>query len=179
VTQIVGPTGHYDVAVMLVDAISIALAATPSSGPVNRACVVPGSIAWDECDCGMLAISPRRWVLSDDFPQGEFGGLYRATPCELPIYVGELVIQVIRCAPTPQGASISVPCAQMQPVARQVVSDAWVALTATTDLLCTLKKNDQIIDFVFEDQTAEGPSGGCTGTEITVRVGLYRWAGGE
>lgn len=171
-----GATGFYDVANVLIENVGVALADS-AGGQVERACVVPGEIAWDGCNCGLLAISVRNWTLTDDFPQSSaaFGAnATRATPCNLPWLVGELHIQVVRCAPIPDGNALSVPCAALDEAARILISDAYVTLTETVSTLCELRESDQIIDYVLSNQETLGPAGDCVGTELTVQVGLVR-----
>lgn len=175
--QLRGPTGFYDVAQLLVDGVEAALA-TSLGGPVERACVVPGDIVWDGCNCGLLAVSVTRWFLTDDFPETSSGfgatSSVRVTPCDLPWLVGELHVQVIRCAPIPERGAIDVPCPDLDTAARVLVSDAYVTVTEAVSTLCELRESDQIVDYVVGDQETRGPAGDCVGTDLTVQVGLVR-----
>lgn len=172
--QFIGPRAHYQVGHVLLDALETDLAAS-LGGPVQRASMVPGEIAWDECDCGLLAISARRWWLSDDFPEGQFAqSIIRSSPCNLPWLVGELRVQVIRCAPNPEGNMISVPPADLDAAAEILISDAHVVINTTTETLCDLKETDQIIDYTIGEVDTQGPNGGCVGSELIVFVAVYR-----
>lgn len=162
----------YDVASILVSGISDALAGTMEGQP-NRACVVPGAIAWDQCDCGQLAISASRWFYSENFPT-ETGPGTQSTPCMMPYLVGELVIQLVRCMPSPEGRDLFVPCAKLSNSARILIEDAYVVLETTRQTLCELRSDDIIVDFTFSEQTTVGPEGGCGGTELRVLVGILR-----
>lgn len=171
-----GPAGFYEVANVLVTNVAAVLADS-AGGAVERACVVPGDIAWDGCNCGLLAVSVRGWSLTDDFPESSaaFGAnSVRTTPCDLPWLVGELRIQVIRCAPMPNGNALSVPCPELDEAARILISDAYVTLTEVVSTLCELRESDQIIDYVLGSQETVGPAGDCVGTELTAQVGLVR-----
>lgn len=171
-----GPAAFYDVGNVLLANLETVLADS-SGGAVDRACLVPGEIAWDGCNCGLLAISVRNWFLTDSFPETSlaFGAnAARGTPCDLPWLVGDLVIQVIRCAPTPDGNAISVPCPELDESARVLISDAYVTLTETVSTLCELRESDQIIDYIVGSQATVGPAGGCVGSELTAQVGLVR-----
>lgn len=171
-----GPSGFYDVANVLLTAIEEVLAAS-TGGAVERACVVPGDIVWDACNCGLLAISVRRWFLTDNFPETSqsFGGNnVRSTPCDLPWLVGELRIQVIRCAPIPEGNAISVPCPELDEAARILLSDAYVTITETVATLCAMREDNEIIDYVVGQQDTLGPAGDCVGSELIAHVGLMR-----
>lgn len=171
-----GPSGFYDVANVLVTELEAALAGS-DGGAVERACVVPGEIVWDACNCGLLAVSVRRWFLTDSFPEtsAAFGAnVIRATPCDLPWLVGELRVQVVRCAPIPDGNALSVPCPELDETARILLSDAYVTLTETVATLCELRETDQIIDYVLGDQETLGPAGDCVGSELVAQVALMR-----
>lgn len=175
--QIRGPVGFYTVAQTLVTNLEVALAAS-LGGPVQRACVVPGDIVWDGCNCGLLAVSVTRWYLTDDFPESSSGfgasADARTTPCDLPWLVGEFHVQVVRCAPIPEGNAISVPCPALDAAAQVLLADAYVALTETVSTLCELRESDQIIDYVLGSQETRGPSGDCVGSDLTAQVGLMR-----
>lgn len=174
--QLRGPTGFYDVASLLVTNVAAELV-TSLGGAVQRACVVPGEIVWDACNCGLLAVSVRRWFLTDNFPESStsFGGnTVRSTPCDLPWLVGELNVQVIRCAPIPEGQAISVPCPELDAAAQVLLSDAYVTLTETVATLCELRETNQIIDYVVGGQETLGPAGDCVGSEVVAQVALMR-----
>jgi hypothetical protein len=176
VAQYRGPLGFYDVGNVLLANVEAVLADS-IGGAVERACLVPGEIAWDGCNCGLLAISVRNWFLTDNFPEtsAAFGAnAIRATPCDLPWLVGELRIQVVRCAPIPDGNALSVPCPELDEAARILVSDAYVTLTETVSTLCELRESDQIIDYVLGTQETNGPAGDCVGSELIAQVALVR-----
>jgi hypothetical protein len=177
VAQLRGPTAFYDIGQLLIANIAAELADS-LGGPVQRACVVPGEIVWDGCNCGLLAISVRRWFLTDDFPEGSIGfgesTTTRATPCDLPWLVAELRLQVVRCAPIPDGQALSVPCPELAATAQILLSDAYVLLTETVRTLCELREADQIIDYVVGAEETQGPAGDCVGVELVAQVGLMR-----
>jgi hypothetical protein len=162
----------FDVASALVSGISDALVGSLGGVP-NRACVVPGAIAWDECDCGQLAVSASRWFLSENFPL-ETGPGTQSTPCMMPYLVGEFIIQLIRCMPSPQGRDTFVPCAKLSAAARILIEDAFIVLTSTTSILCELRRDDIIVDFTLGEQSTVGPEGGCGGTELRASVAIVR-----
>ena len=61
--MISGPGKWYTVAETLRQAVHTELTTTP-----QRSGVVPGQIAWDECDCGLLAVSVAQIYLTETFP---------------------------------------------------------------------------------------------------------------
>jgi hypothetical protein len=162
----------HDISSVLVSGIYAALAGTTGGQP-DRACVVPGAIAWDQCDCGQLAVSSSRWFYSENFPQ-ETGPGTQSTPCMMPYLVGEVVIQLIRCMPSPQGRNLFVPCDELSRAARTLTEDAYVVLETTRTLLCELKSDDVIVDFTFGEETSVGPEGGCGGVELRAFIGVLR-----
>lgn len=170
-----GPLAFHQLAQLLVTNVEAVLAAS-LGGPVDRACVVPGEVAWDGCDCGMLAVAIRRWGLSDDFPQNGIGeGTQRATPCDAPWLVAELRIQVVRCAPSPDGtALLTVPCSDLDAAAEVLTSDAYITLTEVISTLCELRADEQILDYVLGTQETIGPAGGCVGSELVAFVAVDR-----
>lgn len=159
---------------LLATEISAAVATT-LGGELNRVCVVPGAIAWDECDCGALYVSVNKWFLSETFPLNAQGADPRTTPCELPWLVGDITIQIMRCAPQPEGrTSIAPACAALENAARITAVDAYTVLTTTLSVLCGLKEDDIIIDFSLGEQTASGPEGACVGSELHAFVAVPR-----
>lgn len=175
--QLRGPSGFYTIAANLSSNISTALADS-MGGDVARACVVPGEIVWDDCSCGLLAISVRNWNLTDEFPDASAGfganSTTRTSPCDLPWLVGEFQIQIVRCSPTPQGKEISVPCASLDAAAQILYSDAYVTLTETVSTLCEYRETDQIIDYLIGGQDTVGPEADCVGSSLTATVALMR-----
>lgn len=172
-TQLRGELAVHEVAGLVVEAVRTALAASPGGEP-QRACVVPGDVAWDECGCGLLAVSPQRFFLSDDFPAGALGSSPRTSRCDPPWLVSELLVTVLRCAPTPHGAAVAPSCDQLDGVAAVTLADAYLTITATADVLCELRADERIVDFTLGEQVTRGPEGGCVGSELRAYVGLYR-----
>lgn len=176
-TIVIIPAGReltfYAVPNLILDAVEEALATT-IGGAVNRACVVPGAIAWDDCECGALYVSVNRWFLSDTFPATQSAD-QRTGPCELAYLVGEIVIQVMRCAPTASGRTVTSPtCAQLDEAAKIMAVDAYTTLTTTLALLCGMKRDNLIIDFSLGEQSASGPEGMCVGSELRAFVAVMR-----
>lgn len=162
--MITGPTKWNQVAVLVRDAAYAGLTTKPA-----RSSVVPGAIAWDECDCGVLAVSLNQVFPSDLFPQPYID---RTNPCGAAWQVGEFVVQIIRCAPSPDGQSLAPTVAELETVALLVQTDTSELLTAVQGLLCTLYGDGSIVDFLVNPVTAQGPAGGCVGNELRFFIGL-------
>ena len=165
--MITGPLKWYTVAAALETAVYAELTTKP-----DRHSVVPGAIAWDECDCGLLAVSVAQIFLSNQFPDQV------AAPagirCDAAWEVGEFVIQVIRCAPNPEGDDLAPTTAALNASAQEVLQDAYEMLKAASETLCSMEDARDISSFMLRPRTAQGPSGGCVGNELRAFVALWR-----
>lgn len=166
-TQLLGPLKWYAVCLDTLQAVQAAL-----TYQVQRAGVVPGMVAWDACDCGMMAVSVVKSWLSDTFPDPEFGVVGN---CTAAWEVSEIVVQIVRCAPSDMDAVTPYPPSPALDTAAQVMAtDAFDVLSSVAAMLCQLKDSDQISDYVIGEQVPMGPEGGCVGTELHFTVGLPR-----
>lgn len=166
--MISGSLKWYTVAKMCLDAAQANLTIQ-----VDRATVVPGAIAWDACDCGALYASVGLIYPSENFPEQQTTRDL-ATPCMAPYETGEIIVQIMRCAPQPQGQNSYPDAADEDASAQTVRRDAYEIMQAVAQLLCGLQDQDQIESFIIDTQVAAGPGGGCVGTELRFRVGLDR-----
>lgn len=164
---ITGPLKWYTVA----ETVRLAILADLTTLP-DRSSVVPGAIAWDECDCGLLAVSVARVYLSDSFPTPLTSKA--GTRCDAAWEVGEFVVQLIRCAPNPEGDALAPTTAALDASAQEVLADAYELLRAVSVQLCEMYGDRDIIDFFLSPLTAQGPSGGCVGSELRFLVALAR-----
>lgn len=165
----VGPLKWYEVASGLLAAVESGL-----SESVARACVVPGAIAWDAGDCGMLAVSLAVASPSNDFPATETGSLGNCTPA---LEVAEFVIQVMRCAPgigeaADQLGGLAPACEDLDASAQTTTRDAHEIMLAVIGYLNEIRSNVSIIDYVVGAVQTMGPEGGVVGNEMRCQVGL-------
>jgi len=161
---ITGDLKWYTVASRLEAAVYEALTDEP-----QRHGVVPGAIAWDACDCGMLAVSIAQVYPSEEFPVPQtapFGA------CQAPWEVAEVIVQIIRCAPNPEGQSLYPSTEAQDSSAQQVARDAYETLRAVSLELCDMNETRDIADYLIRPQVAQGPQGGCVGTELRALVSL-------
>lgn len=165
--MITGPLKWYTVATRIRDAAYVELTVKP-----DRSGVVPGAIAWDECDCGLLAVSLNQIFLSDSFPAQLT--TRAGVRCDAAWDVGEFVVQAVRCAPGPSGQSLAPTVAELDASAQLVQRDAYELLKAVSELLCTMTDASEIVDFLLLPDTAQGPGGGCVGNEVRAFVALPR-----
>lgn len=164
--MISGELKWYTVASTIEQAVYAELTTKPA-----RHSVVPGAIAWDECDCGLLAVSVARVFLTETFPDELSRRIGNA--CDAPWEVAEVVIQVVRCAPNPD--DIDPPTtAELAASAQEVLRDAYQMLKAVSVKLCEMNRDREISDFMVRPLTAQGPSGGCVGNELRAYVALGR-----
>lgn len=164
--MILGPMKWYTVAETLRQAVHAELTIKPT-----RSGVVPGAIAWDECDCGLLAVSVNQIFPSEVFPSL----LVEPTGnCDASLEVGEIVIQIVRCAPSPEGQKLAPSVTELDASAQEVLRDAFELLKATRETLCMMENDRDIMAFLLRPLTAQGPSGSCVGNELRVYVGLRR-----
>lgn len=163
--MISGPLKWYTVAETLRTAVHAQLTTEPA-----RSSVVPGLIAWDECDCGLLAVSVAQIYPTETFPDP----LPRrvGNGCDAPWEAAEIVIQVVRCAPNPDDPLTAPTTAELDESARQVLTDAYEMMYAVSVKLCEMNQAREISDFMMRPLTAQGPSGGCVGNEVRAFVSL-------
>ncbi|MER7841671.1 hypothetical protein ABTY98_38750 [Streptomyces sp. NPDC096040] len=153
-----------------------------------RTCLVPGTVAWDSCDdpCneapaggagGQLSVNVARLFPSTDFPTADRtlpptqarGRLTCATP---PAMAVELVVTLLRCAPTFDEGGCPPPCDALGEAARILHTDMVVVRNALECCLpATGEQRRGRVVFVGEGRTV-GPQGGCVGLEQRVTVAL-------
>jgi hypothetical protein len=158
----------YDIAVRLKDEAERRLRNTLGGVP-SRSCVVPGAIAWDECECGQLSVSIIQAWPSVTFPGDPGSGSQNQGPCAVPYLMAQLTVQVARCAPNPDSSG-SVACSALERGARVVAEDGMAIREAAFCALQFLKDRDD--DFIVRGQVVMGPEGGCMGVEQSVVVGI-------
>jgi len=164
--MITGPLKWHTVASTLEQAVYADLTTKP-----DRHGVVPGAIAWDECDCGILAVSVAQVFLSESFPDQAGRPVGN---CDAPYEVGEFVVQVVRCAPNPEDQLTAPTVAELDASAQEVLRDAYEMLKGASVKLCEMKQDRDISDFLLRPLTAQGPSGGCVGNELRFYASLFR-----
>lgn len=141
-------------------------------GLPDRIVLAPGAIAWDECDCGQLALSMSRAFLSEEFPTPGPTDVF--TPCLLPWLGVEFTIQIVRCAPQPVEGSLAPSVTSLKQSHLQVIDDAYRILNGIHCKLQALLNDDQIVHYRAHEQIVQGPEGACVGSELIALVGLER-----
>lgn len=139
-----------------------------------RSGIVPGLVAWDDCSCGLLATTWAIIMASEVFPQEKIDVTGN---CDAPWEVMEIAVQVIRCAPSPpvtNSKQLAPSVKALSDTARQMDIDATQMTRAVSVLLCRMKEENEIVDFVVNRDSALGPEGGCVGSELRMLVALPR-----
>jgi hypothetical protein len=162
-----GSSKWFDVAKLLDAAVYAELTTKP-----ERHSVVPGAIAWDACDCGMLAVSVGQVYLTDTFPEPMSAVISPA--CTAAFEAAEIVVQLIRCAPNPDGQALWPTTAALEVAAQVMAEDAAETMRAAARELCELQRADQIIDHLIGVVDPRGPEGGCVGVQLGLIVALDR-----
>jgi hypothetical protein len=165
--MISGELKWYLVASRLEQAIYAELSLSPA-----RHGVVPGAIAWDECDCGLLAVSVGTIYPTEQFPNPAQVRVSNA--CDAPWEAAEIVMQIVRCAPNPDDLGNPPAMAELDAAAREVLTDAYEMMRAVSVTLCQMNRDREISDYLMRALTPQGPSGGCVGNELRAVVSLPR-----
>lgn len=169
------PFAGYDIGVHIKECVMDWLEIT-SSGAPDRACVVAGEIAWDDCECGQLTVSMQNAYEASGTTVARSG---TETPgrreCGPPLFVFNYVVTILRCAPT--GTNTAPPtCDELEASARVATEDAWAVrsgvICCLSDAIKTRLPNGtkRYVDFVTGTQTFVGPQGACVGSALPVAV---------
>lgn len=168
-----GPTAFFTVLEQVRDANVVALR-NAGDVPTNVA-IVPGAIAWDNCDqCGLLALASIRQYLSDQFPNEYMGNMAPATSVQGAVLCADLAVQIIRCAPQPQDNQMAPTSAALEVSGKLVIADAYAIMCSTVETLTTLERADDIYGAMVRQQVYIGPAGACVGSELLFTVGVIR-----
>lgn len=164
--MISGELKWYTVASRLEQAIYAELTTKP-----DRHGVVPGAIAWDACDCGLLAVSVGQIYPTEQFPNP---ALVNVGGCDAPWEAAEIIMQVVRCTPTHDDQGNPPTVAELDTSAQEILRDAYRMMRAVSTTLCQMNRDREISDFVMRANTPQGPSGACGGNELRAVVALMR-----
>jgi hypothetical protein len=88
--------------------------------------------------------------------------------CYPPLAV-DLVVGVLRCAPTVNDQGEAPTCEALGESSARVYEDAYAVATG---ILCCLVPDHKLRPFVMGAQRPVGPAGGCAGTETRFTVAL-------
>lgn len=140
-------------------------------GVVERFCrLVPGDIAWDQCDCGMFAQTITAPYPSNTFPTPASD--QPQTECGPLLIVYPVTAELVRCAPTVDDEGTAPTCAELETAARTLECDRQALRLGVTCALTDLRDTDRIIEFTVGEAASTGPQGGCVGVSLTYRIGV-------
>lgn len=162
----VGVTKYYQVA----SAVHAAVAAGLSVA-VQRSAVVPGAIAWDEAPCGSLYVSIGSAYLSDSFPAPAES--VTGFQCDAAWEVVQIIVQVIRCAPLPEGQAIAPTVAEQIAAAQIMATDQAEVMKSISTWICQ-QRGETIVDGIMSTVDPQGPEGDAVGVQATVLVAVPR-----
>jgi hypothetical protein len=141
------------------------------AGYPNRFCpLVPGEIAWDECDCGQLA-----GTINDIFPAGNFPAAANDTPqtkCGPPLIVVSATLSLVRCVPTVNNNGKPPECAKLLESAVTLEIDRFTARRALRCCLNGMYSRLEIANFSIGGASAVGPEGMCAGFIMPFFIGF-------
>jgi len=172
------PFALFDIAVHIKECIEPWLEATTAGLP-ERSCVVAGEIAWDDCECGQLAVS-----IVNDFEATGTTTARTATEtpgrreCGPPLFIGNYLVSMLRCAPETTDEAPPT-CEAIEAATRIAVEDAWavragIVCCLTSAIKDRLENGTRLyVDFTIGTQQFVGPSGLCMGSEVPVSVTIH------
>jgi hypothetical protein len=157
----------------ILTSVRTTLAATPTGWPSSaREYVVPGQLAWDECECGLLAIEWLSAPYTSAFPSAR-----PQTPdgCK-PLLALSCRLTVLRCAPNPDGQGNAPTPADLAAAAVTNLDDLEAILVGMGVAVEALINNGVILDYSLDAPSPTGPNGGCVGVTQTFAIGFSnRW----
>lgn len=143
--------------------------------PVNRYLITTGQIAWDDCCAGQLAVSFTRSSPTESFPteQVTLSQFSDSTECTPPYEIGEVTVQITRCAPQALNGQDAPSTDALIAHARQNMIDANQIKKSVSIALCALKAHiPNRFDYFVRSQLMLGPEGACDGSELYLYTGL-------
>lgn len=130
-----------------------------------RAFVSAGQPAWDDCCEGQLAVWVENVFYHENFPARQT----TAAVCRS-MLAGDIVVQLLRCAPVLQDNGLAPSHLLLDESARLIYQDLYIAVSALT---CCLAEAKRFRKYVIRDSRIIGPNGGCVGFEIRATVELH------
>lgn len=165
------PLTVYGIVQDLGECIRQALADSPGGEP-QRVCIpVPGQIADDACDCGQLALTVPRRYPSRVFP-GEAVDDASQGPCGAPYLAFDVLVSVMRCAPSPDAQGNPPSCDELAQAALIKEADAWIMRQAAGCCLRDMEDADRIAVWLLRGDQDRGPSGSCVGVDLRLTIGI-------
>ena len=141
---------------------------------IKRRCVVPGEIAWDECECGQLVVAEQRRFPSNDFPLEEVD---HTAECGSPWLCVVYAVSLARCVPGVSINGVAPTCVALQASGAQLSRDMGIMRNAIECCLDTAYSSDAVRAYELGAQEVQGPQGNCIETNLLVMVGFVNGCG--
>lgn len=168
------PNQLYLAASRLLNEVHAQIALTTAGLPTKlREGVVPGSLAWDECECGLLAVE---WVGTNYSDTPPTPALQRDEGCR-PYVVAGLKVTMARCVPGTQVVGRPPTPAQLDAAAQIQFEDSFAMMRGSTIALTGLVTDNTILGFDMNGAQPQGPEGGCVAVTQSVDVYLSNMFG--
>lgn len=150
--------------------VNCAFDAVPNSNPwpIRRKGVVPGEIAWDECECGQLAIQEVRRYPSIRFPDEE---TRPQDDCGESWLVHQFTLALTRCSPGTDDNGRPPAMEALASVAERMSLDMTLVRKAVFCCLDTHYNDSEILAYTVDEINVVGPSGLCVGFTLDFRIG--------
>lgn len=170
-TWLMSRTAVPDIVMPLLDSVNTALAGTAGGSPGRVVFAPGGEAAWDNCQCGQLSLVVNQRHRTRDFPinttdivVGNINDLGLVIDCSL---------QIVRCVPIESADAEPPPVLDLNNAAKIQEEDAFVVWDTVTCFLFNQEKARNITGFILNTQKPLGPEGGCAGTQLDFKFGLY------
>ena len=145
------------------------LSATPTGWPVDaREYIVPGALAWDECQCGLLAIEWLSAPYTAAFPNPSPPTSNRCKP----LLALQVRVTILRCAPNPGTHGEAPSPSALSSAAVVNLDDLEAILRGTADAVKFLDDHNDILDYSLSAPVPAGPQGGCVGVTQELFLGF-------
>jgi hypothetical protein len=159
------PNPLYVVASRILSSVEQQIMLTPAGIPAkSRICVVPGTLAWDECECGLLAVE---WIGAQYADTPPTPAVQRDSGCRSYVF-GTFKVTMARCVPGPQAEGRPPKCAQLDAAAQAQFDDALAMLKGSTLAMQSLSDDNTILGFDMNGVVPQGPEGGCVAVTQTI-----------
>lgn len=181
----ISPTVICQTAGQLVTGVAAAINSYNSpTNQLQRVFYQLGDVAWDNCQCGMLALSLGRMYLSRNFPVDTTQ--LKVGNCATNYHVQDCQLLIVRCFPIEgddsNNALVTPPkVADLEAATQVVFADAVIAWQTLDCMLNSMFKASpqQVAEYVVQDWNQLGPLGGCGGLSINFKIGWMRDCGCE
>jgi hypothetical protein len=172
-----GDTKVCDVASQLVTGVAAALNADTAPDSLNIVRYQFGEVAWDNCQCGLAALTINRIFTSREFPIDT--SRQRVGNCDVGYMVVDASLVIVRCVPVEgddsNNALVTPPkSADVEAAARRAFRDQNVAWTTLSCQLSALFDANQVAEWLMCDAVVLGPLGGCGGVQVNFYYAFTR-----